>query len=69
MKISDKKTDKLEFPKDWKPIARVPKECLQDIGDIRLEFIGKLMPQSNTTVPVIKNLPWLETEPKDEQDN
>ncbi len=69
MKDSYKKTEKREFPKDWKPIARVPKECLQDIGDIRLEFISKLMPQSDTTVPVIKNLPWLETESKDEQND
>jgi hypothetical protein len=69
MKKSDKQKEKREFPKDWKPIARVPKECLQDIGDIRLEFIGELMPQSNTTIPVIKNLLWLETESKDEQND
>jgi len=42
MKNSDEQSVKKEFPKDWKPIARVPKECLQDCGDVKLEFIGKL---------------------------
>ena len=45
MKNSDEQSVKKEFPKDWKPIARVPKECLQDCGDVKLEFIGKLTPE------------------------
>jgi len=40
MKNSDEKIEKREFPKDWKPIACLPKECLHDIGDIRLEPKG-----------------------------
>ncbi len=45
MKNSDEQSVKKEFPKDWKPIARVPKEFLQDCGDVKLEFIGKLTPE------------------------
>ncbi len=44
MKNSDEKKGKREFPKNWKPIASVPKEFLQDCGDIKLEFVGKLTP-------------------------
>jgi len=50
-----------EFPKDWKPISRVPKENLRDCGDVKLEFIGKLTPEllteitkKNNDVKVIK---------------
>jgi hypothetical protein len=32
----------------------------------RLEFIGELAPSSNGSVLLIKNLPWLEKEKKDE---
>ncbi len=53
MKNSDELKVKREFPKGWKPTARVPKECLRDIGDIRLEFIGELAPRSNKRIPVI----------------
>ena len=44
MKNSDKKPKK-EFPKDLKPIARVPKECLKDCGDVKLEYVGELTPE------------------------
>ncbi len=53
MRNSDEKKGRREFPKDWKPVASVPKECLQDIGDIRLEFIGELAPRSQKRIPVI----------------
>ncbi len=36
----------------------------QPQNTVRLEFIGELMPYSNTTIPVIKNLPWLNEETK-----
>lgn len=64
MKNSDEKNEKREFPKDWKPIARVPKECLQDIGDIRLEYIGELAPRSKRRIPVItaRASDWKENE-------
>ena len=35
----------------------------------RLEFIGELMPHSNTTIPAIKNLPWLNEKVKDESND
>ena len=43
MKNSDEKPKK-EFPK-LKPIARVPKEWLQDCGDVKLEYVGELTPE------------------------
>ncbi len=38
-------------------------------NNVRLEFIGELMPYSNTSIPVIKNLPWLNEESKDKQND
>ncbi len=59
MKNSDEKPKK-DFPKDWQPISRVPKENLRDCGDVKLEFIGKLIPEllteitKNNDVKIIK---------------
>jgi hypothetical protein len=44
MKNSDEKP-KRDFPKDLKPIARVPKEWLQDCGNVKLEYVGELTPK------------------------
>ncbi len=41
----------------------------QPQNTVRLEFIGELMPYSNTTIPLIKNLPWLNEESKDKQND
>jgi hypothetical protein len=41
----------------------------QPQNTMRLEFIGELMPYSNTTIPVIKNLPWLNEEVKNESND
>ena len=35
----------------------------------RLEFIGELMPYSDTTIPVIEDLPWLDEKVKDKSNN
>lgn len=32
-------------------------------------MIGKLSPHSNTTIPIIRNLPWLNEESEDEQND
>ncbi len=58
-----KKTKKHNLRLVWKNDN--PK--LQDT--VRLQFIGELMPFSNTTIPIIKNLPWLKAENKDEQND
>ena len=41
----------------------------QPQNTVRLEFIGELMPYSNTTIPLIKNLPWLNEEMKNESND
>jgi hypothetical protein len=64
MKKSDEQKEKREFPKDWKPIARVPKECLEDIGDIRLEFVGKLTPELLTEILSDNDVKIIELKPK-----
>ncbi len=53
-----------EFPKDWQPIAHVPKECLQDCGDIRVEFIGKLTPELLTEITSGNDVKIIELKPE-----
>lgn len=38
-------------------------------NNVRLEFIGELMPHSNTSIPIIRNLPWLNEESNNEQND
>lgn len=59
-KSVDKKVKKHNLRLVWKNYDQPPQNT------VRLEFIGELMPYSNTTIPVIKNLPWLKAENKDE---
>ena len=59
-KMIDEKDRKHNLRLVWKNDNPPPKNVC------RLEFIGELMPYSDTTIPVIKNLPWLEEEKKDE---
>ncbi len=62
-KLVGKKTKKHNLRLVWKN----DNQKLQDT--VRLQFIGELMPYSNTTIPVIKNLPWLNEEVKNESND
>ena len=59
-KSIDEKPKKHNLRLVWKNDNPPPKNTC------RLEFIGELMPYSKTTIPVIKNLPWLDEEKKEE---
>jgi hypothetical protein len=62
-KSVDKKAKKHNLRLVWKNDDPQPQNT------VRLEFIGELMPYSNTTIPVIKNLPWLNEEMKNESND
>ncbi len=62
-KSVDKKAKKHNLRLVWKNDNQPPQDT------VRLEFIGELMPYSNTTIPVIKNLPWLNEEMKNESND
>jgi len=62
-KSSDEKAKKHNLRLVWKNDAPQPKNT------VRLEFIGELMPHSNTTIPIIKNLPWHKEKVKDESND
>jgi hypothetical protein len=62
-KSVDKKAKKHSLRLVWKNDDPQPQNT------VRLEFIGELMPYSNTTIPVIKNLPWLNEEMKNESND
>jgi len=62
-KSVDKKVKKHNLRLVWKNDDPQPQNT------VRLEFIGELMPYSNTTIPVIKNLPWLNEKVKDESND